>query len=75
MSAFAIDGDSERICIGLGISRRYSYFADGKIIRVVHRNADIGLGKAREQAVFNHLVCAGNGFFRGLANQHQRSVP
>ena len=50
MSALAVDGDANGIRSCLGVSGRDSHLADGKIVRVMQRNADVRLGKAREQA-------------------------
>jgi hypothetical protein len=41
----------------------------------VDRKGEIRLGKAREQAVFQHGRRAFAEFFRRLPNQHQRAVP
>ncbi|MDP9913041.1 hypothetical protein J2W27_005173 [Variovorax boronicumulans] len=41
----------------------------------MQRERGVGLGKAREQAVREHRLGARDGFFGGLADEHQRAFP
>ena len=38
-------------------------------------DADSRLRKAREEAILDHSLSPGGGFFGGLANEHERTVP
>jgi len=47
----------------------------GKLVADVESDADRRLGKTREEAIGDHLLCSGDGFFGGLADQHKGAVP
>ena len=73
--AFAINSNANGIGSGLRKSWRNAHLTNGDAVFIMHRHADVRLGKFLEQSVIDHLLRTGDDLFRRLPNQHQRSVP
>ncbi len=73
--AFAVDGDPQRIGIGLGIARRNADLAGCDSIFVMHGHTNVWFREFGKQPIIHHLSCAGDNLFRRLADQHESSVP
>ena len=69
------DGDVHRIRRGHGIAGCVADLTGRQTSVVVDGEREVGLRKAREQAVFEHGGCARADLFGRLADQYQRPVP
>ena len=70
VSSLAVNGDVQRICVGIVDSRNDTHSSRGKYIAYMERQDNIGTREATEEPIGKHRLGATDSFLCRLADEH-----